>query len=266
MKIRFLNFIEISIIIVVILFFNIDLVLGVKPMGANYTHINTSTAPEETPQSIAAQAGNVTEINIKGFTVTQSWQGYFGNVSGTIYLADSGDNSMYNWSLASPEGEVYASTNDSIKWSSIHCFNFTATGDYSDDSSNTGNMSLYGTNLSQLESSFNIDSDDVDGVNETFNLIGTDTHDGFFTANLEFEEGECYNTRIFSDAGKGETNKFEEVLLYDSQTRSVVFASILEQDVFGFDSRSHDFEMLVLEDGHGTDVSTTPYYFYVELQ
>jgi len=254
------------VLILILIMFYLNNVEAVQPFGANVTHINTTTAPIDSPMSHSAQAGNVTELNIFGYTTTQSWQGYFGNITGTIQLGDSSDSILYNWSLASPKGEIYASINDSIQWGYIHCFNFTATGTFADDSANIGNMSLYGMNLSQLESNFNINTSDVDGVDETFSLIGGGTHDLFYTANKEFEIGECWNTRIFSDAGTGENNKFEEVLLYDSNRRAVVFASLIEEDLLGFDNRNHDFELMVLEDGHGADTSTTTYYFYVELQ
>ena len=43
-------------------------------------------------------------------------------------------------------------------------------------------------------------------------------------------------------------------------------SALLEEDATGFDTASHDFEMLVLEDGHETDSAVTPYYFWVELE
>jgi hypothetical protein len=256
---------EVIIILAFLVLFNVSFILAVEPFGANVTELNSERAPADSPSGVQAIAGNVTELNIFGFSTTQSWQGYFGNVSGTIQLADSNDNVLYNWSLASPQGEIYASTNSSINWGYIQCFNFTAQGTYQDDTANAGATSLYGTNLTQLESSFNIAPDDVDGVDETFSLLGTG-HNTFYTNNLEFSEGECPNTRVFSDAGQGEDNKFEEVLLYEPTTRSIIFTSILNEDVLGFDNNSHDFQMLVLEDGHRTDTDTTTYYFYVELE
>jgi len=248
------------------LFFYLSSVVAITPTGGTTNEINTTTAPVDPAGSHPAQAGNVTEINIFGFSTTQSWQGYYGNVSGTIQLADGSDEVMYNWSLASPEGEIYASVNESISWGNIMCFNFTATGTYGDDSGNIGNTSLLGMNLSQLENAYSIGVDDVDGVDETFSLIGAGTHNTFYTNNLDFTEGECRNTRIYNSTGLGEDDKFEEVLLYDSDTQNVVYASILNEDALGFDDAYHDFEMLVLEDGHDIDTGVTLYYFYVELQ
>jgi hypothetical protein len=251
-------------ILILVFLLNISLILAVEPFGATVVNISSIRAPADNATSIPAIAGNVTELSITGFSTTQSWQGYFGNVSGTIQLADASDNIMYNWSLASPEGEIYASTNNSIAWNFVQCLNFDADGTYI-GAETPGDTNAHGTNLAILEGMFGIASDDVDGVNETFTLLGSG-HDTFYTNNLEFSAGECRNTQVFSSAGYGEDNKFEEVLLYEPTTYSVIFASLLDEDIFGFDNNPHDFEMLVLEDGHLTDTSTTPYYFWVELE
>jgi hypothetical protein len=243
---------------------NID---AAKPFGANVSFVNSSTATPDSPIGLNAVAGNVTEVNVFGFTTTQSWQGYYGNVSGTITLSDSFDKTLYNWSLANPQGEIYASMNNSVIWTNVQCLNFTATGTYQNEDINRGSTSKYGINLTQLESMFNIEVDDVDGVNETFSLNTTNSaHDRFYTNSLEFSTGECPSTFLFDNTGTGVDNKFEEILLYDPNTRSVIFTSLLEDNVFGFDNRTHDFQMLVLENGHSGDIDTTPYYFYVELQ
>ncbi len=259
--------ISFGIMLLLIAFLQSFSVSSIEPTGGSVTEVRSETAPVDSAGSHNAVAGNVTELNIFGYSTTQTWQGYFGNVSGTIQLADSSDNVLYNWSLANPQGEVYASTNQTISWTDIQCFNFTATGTYDDESGNGGTTNLNGTNLSILESQFNINPDDVDGVDETFTLIGPGTHDLFYTANKEFSEGECRSTRVFGDTGAGVSNEFEEVLLYEPTTSSVIFASLLEEaSVLGFDNNDYDFEMLVLEDGHGTDTSVTTYYFFVELE
>ena len=231
-------------------------VLAVEPFGANVTNISSTRAPADAPTSAEAIAGNVTELNVTGFTITQSWQGYFGNVSGTIMLADNNDNVMYNWSLASPEGEIYASTNNSITWSTIKCLE-----------------NEFGDHFEGLEAMFGIEWDDVDGVNETFSIDGSHEngggliHDLFYTNNIEFTAGQCASTHVFTANQRAEASTFQEVLLYDTTTYSVIFTSILdEESPLGFDGRAHDFEMLVLENGHLTDTSTTTYYFWVELE
>ena len=248
------------------LYFVVHGITGTGATGVNATEINSSSQIPPPPGSLEGIAGNVTEITTpEGWGKTQAWQGYFGNVSGTIMLADGADNVMYNWTLASPEGEIFASTNNSINWVHIQCFNFTATGTYHEESGTGGTTNLYGTNLTQLERQYNIKPDDGDGVDETFYLIGPDTHNTFYVNANEFSEGECWNTRINDWTGFGQNDIFEEVLMYEPTTQSIIFAALLNEDVLGFDNRTHDFEMIVLEDGHKTDTSTTTYYFYAVM-
>jgi len=231
-------------------------VSAVEPFGANVVNLTSTRANPDSAGNASAIAGNVTELAISGYSVTQSWQGYFGNVTGTIMLADNSDNVMYNWSLASPEGEIYASTNDSILWANIKCLE-----------------DERGTYFEGLEAEFGIASDDVDGVNETFSIGGTHengfglTHDLFYTNNIQFSAGTCASTHIFAANQNATDSTFQEVLMYETSTASIIFASILdEESPLGFDGRAHDFEMLVLEDGHLTNTATTTYFFWVELE
>jgi len=232
-----------SILAMVLILVSVSLAFAVEPFGVENINVeNSSKSTSDDPVGVPAQAGNVTELNIFGYSTTQAWQGYFGNVSGTIQLADSSDNIMYNWSVADPEGEIYATRQPSVSWESVDCFNWSENGSW-------------------LESDFNIAANDVDGVDETFNSY---SHPVFYTNNLEIPQDTCMSTNVFDSTG-GSTNNFYEVLLWDGV--DVIFTSVLEEgSVLGFDGKDHDFEMLVLEDGHGTDTSTTPYYFYVELE
>jgi len=247
--------------------------LAVEPFGANVEQESSTRALEDIAGNNSnAIAGNVTELTIFSYSITQAWQGYFGNVTGSIILADNNDNIMYNWSVASPQGEIYASTNNSLFWGYVQCFNLTAQGTYANDLNNNGSTSLFGTNMTILENEFGILWDDYDGVNETFDLLGAQengeglTHDLFYTNNLEFEEGECVSTHLFADSNSSEDSAFQEVIMYEPSTASVIFTTLLDEDEFGFDDNPHDFQMIVLEDGHGTDIATSTYYFWVELE
>ena len=84
---------------------------AVEPFGASFTVERTERAPNDTAQDDEALAGNVTEITITGFTITQTWQGYFGNITGSITLDDGSGNTLYDWAADasfSPIGEIYA--------------------------------------------------------------------------------------------------------------------------------------------------------------
>ncbi len=227
------------------------IVFAAEPYGVSSVTEEASSfgnGSASVPSSHGAIAGNVTEITVDGKSITRAWQGYYGNVTGTIQLADSSDNIMYNWTSSSltAQGEIYASTNDSIQWSSVQCFNFTANGSVQ-------------INLTTLESSFNIGASDGDGVDETFAL---NNHASFNLSTTEFTTGQCNNTKVFGPSG---ALTFDEALLVDTSKNATVFVSILDDDTTGFDNNAHDFEMLVLEDGHSGESTTTDYYFYVDL-
>jgi len=211
------------------------------PSGGTIVSVSNSTAAPDSAGPHAAIAGNVTEITVTGVSTTQSWQGYYGNVTGTIELGDASGNAMYNWSQATAGGEVYATNfSTAISWSTIKCLN---------------ESDRYTT----LESFYNIGSNDVDGVDETFSL---NNHAQFEVGSISFPLGQCNNTQVF---GPGGAATFDEVLLEDSANKTV-FAALLDDNTAGFDGLNHDFEMLVLEDGHSGDTTSVSYYFYVELE
>ena len=235
-------------------------IISAAPSGAILTPLSNSSAPEILPSNISAYAGNITNVNIQGTSTTQAWQGYYGNVSGTIQLADANKNVMYNWSALSPSGRVYSSVNGSIVWTNIQCFNFTATGALGDESGTRGGTSLTGINLTSLEEEYNITNGDPDGVNATFNR---NDHSEFFSNSMKFIAGQCPNTKIFNSTGQG---SYDEALMWAPDSGSVVFTSLIQSKGDGFNGKSQDFEMLVLENGHNGNTALTSYYFYVELQ
>jgi hypothetical protein len=196
---------------------------------------------------VPATAGNVTELNINATSVTKSWQGYYGNVTGVLTLDDALNRSMYEWFDASPQGEIYASPSQVANWQVVKCFNYSAY--------------LPEINLTGLEESLGIRPGDADGVNETFS---SDFTGSFWVGNKLIDAtSSCHAAFTYVNA-QSQAADFVEVLL--TQGTSVIYAAILEDNANGFDSRPHDFQMLVGEDGHNGDTSPTNYYFYVELE
>ncbi|MBI2133945.1 hypothetical protein HYU11_04655 [Candidatus Woesearchaeota archaeon] len=206
---------------------------------------------------IRAEAGNVTSLIISETIVTKAWAGYYGNVTGTIVLNDGLNNTLYNWQLASPTGEIYASNGSDVSWSLIKCVNFTG--------NMTGISELYEPfNLTTLERFFGINDTDKDGINETFN--DTFNGNGLMVGEMLINQSQkCPMLYTFMD-GAYQTVSFKEVLLHDN--KSIIFTALLNDSVDGFkdDNEQMDFQMLVAEDGHiGKEATLTNYYFYVEL-
>ena len=240
------------------------------PFGANVGTATTSRKIADTPGSYSgAYAGNISGFNLNSESITNTWQGYYGNVTGTITLDDASNYTMYNWSLQSPSGEVY-SANQSINWQNIQCFNFTANGTLANNVDNTdaiaGATSLTGWNMTHIENMTGIVWNSADGLNETFTYSGAQGHTSFVTDDEQFTTGECLTTRIYGDTGAGVQTEFEEALLWDPANYVLVFTSILEDNILGFDNAYHDFEMIVLENGHSGDTQATTYYFWIELE
>ncbi len=205
--------------------------------------------------TLEAVAGNVTQLTVAGTTVTQTWQGYYGNVTGTITLDDASNNTMYDWSLASPEGEIYASQ-AAVTWTSgnVKCYDLQLT-----DVGYSAHVTL-----SELETSLGLASDDIDGVDETF-TEGT-TYDSFYVGDYQID-ATCPETQTYNGSETKDSSSFQEVLLYDNTSNEIVYTAIIEEtEPIGFNDQYWDFQMLVGEDGHNGDTGTTTYYFYVELE
>jgi hypothetical protein len=205
-------------------------------------------------KTTTAVAGNITELSVDAITMTRSWQGYYGNITGEIFLQDVNGWVFYNWTIHEPTGEVYASPNTSVSWAAIHCFNFTA---------NAGNI-----NLTAVESWYNITSYAADGIDATFNATNNPS---FYVGSTLIANNTCPTTYINQNNASQQIN-FPNMLLTDNS--SLVFTALIENtdasnatDKPGYNGINYDFQLLVAEDGHTDFVNpqTTTYYFWVEL-
>lgn len=229
-------------------------VLPTQPEGPNIQVVDSSRRTAVGGSTISALAGNVTQLSIVGNTVTQTWQAYYGNVSGTITLDNAYNHTIYDWDLADPEGEIYASESPiDFTHGSVGCYDFNLSD------------SVYSPHLTllELETSLGLAGDDADGVDETFTEgIG---YDSFYVGSYQIN-GVCPTTQMYDQNEQQDADKFQEVLLYDNTSNKIVYTAIIEQDQLGFDGNAWDFAMIVGENGHDGDTTTTNYYFYVELE
>ncbi|HLG23435.1 MAG TPA: hypothetical protein VI564_00730 [Candidatus Nanoarchaeia archaeon] len=203
---------------------------------------------------VQAQAGNVTALNIVSTSLTDRWQGYYGNITGSITLDDAQSNSLYNWQLASPQGEIYASNGSesgAVTWANTFCFNYT-------NNLSEGQNRIQRFNGTTIESMIGASASDVDSLRSTFN----GTFAGSFQVGSTTISGTsgCRQVTLFVNDAYQSTD-FVEVLLTDNN--SIIYTSLLEQDVTGFAGTALDFQMIVGENGDVTTPSN--YYFFVEL-
>jgi hypothetical protein len=209
------------------------------------------------PQNIEAEAGNVTQFDVNASSVTRTWQGYFGNITGRIVLGDAANNTIYDWNVANPKGEIYAVRSVTVPaWFDVRC-------------STSGEVDAEDAALNVNRT---LGADDKDAVNNTFldTASAGPGHAPFYTADQSIAQDSCYAAWMHDNTYQASIN-FEEVLLSDAATVPIIYTGIIAHTInpnaesTGFDGATHDFEMLVGEDGHGTNVATSTYYFYVEL-
>jgi len=217
-----------------------------------------------------AIAGNVSELNFDASTITRTYQGYVGNVTGWIVLGDANNNSLYDWTLASPQGEIYAVRTDVVPdWGSTAC-------------ASPAHIATEDTRLNVNETI------DEDSVNNTFVVGGAPDqlirfpgvaadlayHPQFWVANQSIAAGSCAQATLYNSTYEPSSD-FKEVLLEDASTNYIIYTAIISHtinpfgDSTGFDGRVYDFQMLVGEDGHGIEdgvtATTSTYWFYLEL-
>lgn len=200
------------------------------PLGANVTAGPAETWGGLTPGSYIAQGGNITPINITGYSQTDAWQGFYGEVTGNLTLRDNSGDQMYAWTLVNLSGEVYASQSNAVTWATI-----AGEQDCTTDEALTGTGS--------------------DRTNRTFTNASLTSWDvGGVTISAA-----CQTYTYVNNASQNVS--FEEIILDD--TANIVYATKLYADTTGFDANTHDYQMIVPDN---TTTATTTYYFYVEFE
>ena len=206
---------------------------------------NSSHRGMGTPMAVDLIAGNITEVNITADSITQSWAGIVGNVSATLVLDDSALKTLYDWTAASPTGEVYAANVSNILWTS-------------------GNIKCIGlaANATLLNKAFGISAGDADNVSKTFS--DSTSHNAFSAGANAFNIGDCAAVQLNNETQTRSSN-WQEILLYDNTRKVPVYTSLIKQNTLGYNNERYDFEMIVLENGHAGNAAVTNYYFYLEL-
>ncbi|MBR9690613.1 hypothetical protein GOV08_02920 [Candidatus Woesearchaeota archaeon] len=242
------------------------------PAGpASLVNGTPETLPVRPALSAIAYAGNITEINLTAWTVTRTWQGYYGQVSGTIILADANNYTMYDWRNTNPDGRVYAARVNNVDWSTIACA--------AQSELDTDEAQFTGTNDTNRDGEYPLDRPNATFV--SFDLTGgastarSANYSTFWIGSVQIDNNSCLSTSMHNSTATSMTDqnvgndpdRFRELILADgSGTGDIVYTAILEDDYTGFDGVAHDFQMIVGEDGHGTNTATSTYYFYVELE
>lgn len=200
-----------------------------SPSSSNFTD-----EARYTPSSVndTARGGNITNLELSGDVLTSKWQGYYGNVSGTITLRDAVGNYMINWSWSEVSGEVLATTNSSPNWSAT----------------------LVAANNTSIDTAWHFNASDIDSAANTFTnateevTISGDTATTAQARTYNSTGTKAWNTTV---VGGLNTTGYKDHYL---------FAGIIVADGNSYNNRTIDFQMIV-----PTEEDQDTYYFYMEL-
>ena len=226
---------------------------------------HNATAPKTMDGNLGAMAGNITYVNITAVGISRTWAGYYGNVSGTLVLQTFGGSNMYSWTMAAPYGKVLASNSTISDWTGVYCWN-------------TSVATAQGLHISEWNTKYGANDEDYDSINNTFSPSGS--FETFYIGNKEFghnlagtdDDSCCPMIQLYNKSGVGQGTNYQEIILQEgaqgaaNPQPALIYVSIINSSAYGFDGTQIDFQMIVPDDGHGTDADTDTYYFYVELE
>lgn len=214
------------------------------PSGASISGVVSETAPNRTPSSRSDARGTITTMLLNSVQQNQHWKAYVGNVTGSLTLDDAMNFTIYDWDLSTITGQVYASRYDNLSWSGVGCAS---------------------QGLIVNESTFhNMTNSDSDDINSTFNWTA---HQAFTVGITSIGANSCNSTATYVNDTRPSSvtaaTPFQEILLQDTNGY-LVYMTEIENNQYGFDNHTYDFQMIVAESN--VKASPTTYYFYVELR
>lgn len=212
------------------------------PQGPTITFNATETPAVQPATQITTAGGSFTTLILNATQQTPRWKAYAGNVTGKLVLDDSTSRSIFDWTLASVTGEVYATRNGSVDWSSIVCADPTT---------------ILGEDASLNMSQYNPDT-----INRTFS---NSVHKSFYVGTTLIPSSTCQAIATYVNdtvQTSSENASFQEILLQDAAGK-LVYSTLINQNVTGFNLHRYDFQLIVAENEYQS--TPTTYYMYVEL-
>jgi len=201
----------------------------------------TRTAPAAS--TVTADGGNVTQVNISASSQTQAWQGFFGEVNGSIVLEDTSGDLFFSWNITNISGEIYASRDSAIVFASI-----TPNNNCSIDNVLTG----FGLSDS-VNNTFINNSNRAIQVGTV--AINASTACAVYTYISSAPQSTSFNEMILTDDPNNLTNA-------SVGGNTSVYTTVINSNTVGFDGVTHDYQLLVpvnRTSGFNT------YAFYAEL-
>jgi len=190
--------------------FNVSHFTTYSVVGSTVEEIRTGTLNPPTAGNDSGYGGNVTQINLSSNVSTNRWQGYFGNVSGSLSFG-YGPDIFYNFGPAN-EVAVYATQN--------YSFNFLAAEAAA--AADIDSVWGYGAGNDQAQDVFTGATTNISGV---------------VAPSVELNPpGQNLNSTILDDSGTNDKSYF-------------AFGALVQKGASCFDGTQCDYELMVPADG-----------------
>jgi len=213
------------------------------PVGPSILYNSTSNATPKPAAAITTAGGTFTTLVLNTTGQTYRWKAYVGNVSGKLTLADATNKSIFDWSVTSVTGEVYATrSNSAIDWTTVSCA----------DSALINNEDIF----------MNMSLASPDTINKTFNNT---IHKSFYVGTTKIQNSTCKSIATYVNGvsqAPTENAVFQEILLKDGSS-NIVYTTLVNASTIGYNNQRYDFQMILAENEYNP--TPTTYYLYVEL-
>jgi hypothetical protein len=219
----------------------ISTINAATPQGPDTLNsVNNSTKGNTSAKEFNISGGYIATFNLSATLQNPRWKGFVGNVTGSFTLDDATGATIYDWTLSTIAGRVFATrTSGSVTWGSLVC---------------ATNATLEAENLALAH------SNNDDNITKTFQRRA---HPAFTAAGQAISANDCPTARPYVSDNSQQT-KFNETALHDGTNH--VFCAELENNQAGYDGNLFDFQMIVPENGSAGYGGSTAYYMYVELE
>ncbi|OGJ15379.1 hypothetical protein A3K73_07930 [Candidatus Pacearchaeota archaeon RBG_13_36_9] len=213
--------------------------------------IRNVTKNSTTTKMLNVSGGRIVTLDVNATVQNVRWKAFVGNVSGKFTLTDPEGATVFDWSIASMTGRIYATANaTALSWVTINCSNVTS-------------LEWENTKMNHTRSDDNITKTFNATINSTEdNLTISGGHAELYVGNRYMPADTCPTLNTYENSLAQDTD-FEEVALYDGG--NMIYAAILEEDHAGYNNYKYDFQMIVPEIGLSDFSGATAYYIYVEI-
>jgi hypothetical protein len=243
-KKKWKNEVKIFLVGLIFVILSMSLIFAADPVYPDQVDFgNNETKAATSSLSVNVSGGYVSNFNLTANVQNQRWKAFVGQVIGQFTLDDSGGSTIYDWTLSTVTGRVYATRKSAaVTWTGIDC-------------ASVAQMEAENTALSLT----NID----DNITATFDDT---THAAFPVGPESITGNSCPTLNTYRNGVKTQDagQDFEEMVLYETGG-DLVYATIMEDDATGYDNQDYDFQMIVPENGSVSFTGNTLYYLYIEL-